>query len=159
MRKPDREITDRAEIRNVLEKARVCRIGMIADGEPYVVPMNFGLGENCLYLHSSAQGRKAQAMRDNPLVCFEVDVDEAVVEGELPCDWTAHFRSVIGTGTAVFLEDRQDKLDALTAIMAHYSDDYEVGRPAAFRDKVVDIVAVIRIDIRSMTGKQHGYAS
>ena len=156
MRKPEREITDPAELQYVLEKAQICRIGMVDDGEPYVVPMNFGLGENCLYLHSSQKGRKAEAMRRNPLVCFEMEVDVALVEAELPCKWTAHFRSIIGTGTAVFLEDRQEKLDGLAAIMAHYSDRY-AGPEPGFNESVVDITAVIRIDIRSMTGKKHGF--
>lgn len=159
MRKPDREITDPGELWYVLEKAMVCRIGMVDDGGPYVVPMSFGLGENCIYLHSSAKGRKAEALRKNPLVCFEMEADVAVVEAEKPCDWTMRFRSVIGTGTAVFLEDRREKLAGLTAIMAHYSDDYGKDEPAVFREKVVDMAAVIRIDIQSMTGKKHGWNS
>ncbi len=157
MRKPEREITDPAELQYVLDKALVCRIGMVDDGEPYVVPMNFGLGDSCLYLHSSAKGRKAEVMRKSPLVCFEMEADVAMVEADLPCDWTVRYRSIIGTGTAVFLEDRDEKLKALTAVMAHYSEDYAGDEPAAFREKVVDMVAVIRIDIQSMTGKKHGW--
>ena len=159
MRKPEREITDPAELRYVLQKALVCRIGMIDDGEPYVVPMNFGIGDNCLYLHSSPKGRKVAVMRKSPRVCFEMDTDVGMVEAEKPCDWSVRYRSIIGTGTAVFLEDRQEKLDALTAIMGHYSEDYVghgSGDPAAFREKVVDVVAVIRIDIDAMTGKKNG---
>lgn len=160
MRKPEREITDPAELQYVLKKAQICRIGMIDDGVPYVVPMNYGIGEGCIYLHSSAKGRKAEAMRKSPLVCFEMETDVAIVEAEKPCDWTVRYRSIIGTGTAVFLEDRREKLDALTAIMAHYSEDYaseeDGGEPAAFREKIVDVVSVIRVDIKEMTGKKHG---
>ena len=42
MRRKDREITGRENIEPILRACKTCRVAMIADGAPYVVPLNFG---------------------------------------------------------------------------------------------------------------------
>ena len=68
MRKANREIIDKSAIRAIMEEALVCRLGLCDDATPYVVPMNFGLGENCLFLHCAAEGRKLDILRRNDRV-------------------------------------------------------------------------------------------
>jgi hypothetical protein len=41
MRKADKEITDRDELYRILDEALVVHLGMVDDGQPYVVPLNF----------------------------------------------------------------------------------------------------------------------
>ena len=53
MRRSDKEMKDRAWMESILRKALVCRIALCADQEPYLVPMNFGYRDGCLYLHSA----------------------------------------------------------------------------------------------------------
>ncbi|HJO06699.1 MAG TPA: pyridoxamine 5'-phosphate oxidase family protein, partial [Chloroflexota bacterium] len=62
MRRKDRAITDPAAIEKILRRADVCRVGMIADGEPYVVPLNFGYRDGKVYFHSFSSGRKIDAI-------------------------------------------------------------------------------------------------
>src|SRR4030042_1937700 len=120
MRKEDREIRDKAAIRAVMEEALVCRVGLSDDGMPYVVPMNFGLGENCLYLHSAAEGRKLDILRKNDKVCFEMDLLREIRQGPTACGWGARYESVIGFGRAVLVENPYEKRTALARIMEHY---------------------------------------
>ena len=42
MRRKDREVTDIRQIENIIEKTKVVHIGIIDDGVPYVVPMQYG---------------------------------------------------------------------------------------------------------------------
>jgi uncharacterized protein len=81
MRRAEKEITNRGEIDSILSKATVCRIGFYDQRTPYIVPMNFGYSDNCLYLHSAPQGKKIELLKRNPLVCFEVEHDVAILEG------------------------------------------------------------------------------
>ncbi len=148
MRKADREITSIRGIEDILASQRVCRLGMISEGRAYVVPVNFGYEPGALYIHSSRNGKKAEALARNPEVCFEVDTDVAVVPGELPCQYTTHYRSVIGFGRAVFLTDPEEKLHGLRVIMRAHG-----GPEQGFAPDVLPVTAVIRIDIESMTGK------
>jgi nitroimidazol reductase NimA-like FMN-containing flavoprotein (pyridoxamine 5'-phosphate oxidase superfamily) len=42
MRKKEKEITNREEIDRIIRDAKICHLGLIADGRPYVVPVTFG---------------------------------------------------------------------------------------------------------------------
>jgi len=150
MRKKKREITDKSVLEQLLMQARICRLGLYDGKWPYVVPVNIGYNAGHLYFHSSRKGKKMEILRDNPNVCFEVDSDVEMVTGELPCDYTTNYKSVIGFGTAVVIEDEAEKLDGLRIIMRRHGAPIE-----GFRPEVVPVTAVVRIDIQSMTGKSN----
>ena len=148
MRRKDKEITDKREIERIIRKATACRIGLSADGEPYVFPVNYGYREGLLYIHSAQQGYKIDVIKKNPRVSFQMDTDVEVVPAEKACDWSIKYRSVIGFGRAEFLDSREDKKLALKTIMSHYSD-----REFTFDDKSLASVCIICIRIEIMTGK------
>ena len=148
MRKSDREITDRSVIDGIIRRCRVCRLGLSDNGQPYVVPLNFGYDGQALYFHGPPEGRKIDVIRKNKRVCFEFDAVVAIVEAEAACDWGTRYRSVIGFGTAEIINDPEAKRAALTAIMAQYSS----GR-FTFPEPIVNKTAVIKVNIEEMTGK------
>ena len=148
MRKKEREIKDKAILEQLLMQSRICRLGLYDGKWPYVVPVNMGYEPGRIYFHSSKKGKKMDILRTNPNVCFELDADVEIVTGEKPCDWTTYYKSIIGFGTAVILEDEEEKLAGLKVIMRRH------GGPAdGFKPEVVPVTAVVRIDITSMTGK------
>jgi nitroimidazol reductase NimA-like FMN-containing flavoprotein (pyridoxamine 5'-phosphate oxidase superfamily) len=152
MRRADKEITDRNIIDSVLRKSLVCRIAMY-DGEmPYVVPLSFGYDGKNIYLHSAKDGRKIDILKRNPNLCFEFETECEVLPAERACSFTMRYRSVIGYGNACFLEDSEEKIAAMRIIMRHYTD-----KTFAFTEKDVENIAVIRIDIKEITGKQSGF--
>jgi len=148
MRRRELEVTDRARTEAILQKALVVRVGLCAGGAPYIVPMTFGYDGRALYMHCAVEGRKLDMIRENPRVCFEVDIDHEVIPYEDKCAWSMKYRSVMGTGTAVIVEDIEEKKRGLAVIMAHYTD-----RKFDYGDTLASRVAVIRIDVESMTGK------
>jgi len=83
------------EIETLLQRQCVGRIGCSIDERPYIVPMRYVYDGTAVYA-VSAPGQKIDAMRAQPLVCFEVD----------EIDSTGTWRSVISTG--VFSEITND---------------------------------------------------
>ena len=153
MRRNELEIKDRQAIEAVFERAQICRIGLSENGKPYIVPMNFGYRDNCLYFHCALEGKKLDIISDNPEVCFEMDTDYELSKAEgSPCGWSAKYRCVIGTGTATIITDIREKSTALNIITEHYG-----GRWYDFPEKELEAVGVIRIKINDITGKQAGY--
>ncbi len=148
MRKREREIKDKSALEQLLLQSTICRLGLYDGDWPYVVPVNMGYDHGRVYFHSSLKGKKMDILRTNPRVCFEVDCDVEVVTGERPCDYTTRYKSVIGFGTAVFVEDEAEKLEALRIIMRRHAGPVE-----GFRPEVLPRTAVVRIDIESVTGK------
>lgn len=151
MRREEREIKDRTEILTIMTEALVCRLGCSDEGTPYVVPMNFGLGENCIYLHCAKEGRKLDIIRRNAKVCFEMDLLREIRQSPTACGWGARYESIIGFGRAALVENPSEKRIALDRIMDHYG----ARPPFSYPDDILAKTEVIRIDIENVTGKRH----
>jgi nitroimidazol reductase NimA-like FMN-containing flavoprotein (pyridoxamine 5'-phosphate oxidase superfamily) len=151
MRKKEKEITDPAEIEQIIKQARVCRLGLVDGNEPYVVPVCFGYENNAFYFHCAPEGRKLELIRNNNQVCVEIDTDVEITDAEKPCGWSTRYRSVIGVGRAHILEDEADKIHGLTVLMRQFGE-----KRSAVEFEKADRTAVVRIDIESITGKKSG---
>jgi len=155
MRRTDRELTDPADIRAVLDKADVCRLAMADGNIPYLVTMNFGLrrGEKVvLYLHAAQEGKKIEILKRNNLVCFGADIEHELLISATgtSCGCSMRYRSIVGMGRIAFVTERSEKLEALEAIMRHYAQE----PPYVFADAMIDRTAILRLDATEITGKQ-----
>lgn len=124
MRRKDRELTGRENIEPILQACKVCRVAMVSDGKPYVVPLNFGYewddGGLTLYFHSGLRGKKIDAMRENPAVCFEMECENGVIDGgDTACKYSYAFTSIIGEGTMRFAQNNEEKRKGFDVIMRH----------------------------------------
>lgn len=154
MRRKDREVTDLEAIGRIIGDCKVLRLGMVDEGRPYVVPMNFGFdlrdGVLELYCHSAPEGRKVEVLRRKPEVCFEMDYGHRLVEAEAACGYGFAYSSVIGEGTVGFIEDHEEKLRALLRIMEHQTGRSDFSIP----DAALRGVLVFGVAVGSFTAKQ-----
>ena len=152
MTKREFKITDEVQIRGILDTARVLRLGISVDNKPYIYPMNYGYtlenGELRLYLHSAVKGNKLDLLRKNPNVCFELDCDNVPFEGKVACQYGLSYSSVSGRGRAVIVDDVPEKLEAMSVLMKT-----QTGKDFTFNERLVSIVAVIRLDVTEYTAK------
>jgi nitroimidazol reductase NimA-like FMN-containing flavoprotein (pyridoxamine 5'-phosphate oxidase superfamily) len=148
MRRKEKQIDDPRKIVAIFEKAQVCRLAMWDGQRPYLVPMSFGYADDTLYFHSATAGRKVDVLRQYPQVCFEVETDLALEKGEKACQWGMRFKSVIGIGRTVFIEDDQEKAAALQAIVRHYAGAEMPIEPAR-----LNTTLVFKVIIEEMTAK------
>ena len=153
MTKRERQVFDPDQIKAILDTAKVLHLGLAVDNEPYVVPMNYGYlmedGKLTLYLHSAVLGKKLDMIRANPRVFIEMDCDRIPFEGEKPCQYGLAYASIMGRGTAVIVEDVEEKKMAMSVLMKT-----QTGKDFAFEDRLVSMVAVIRIDVSEYTAKK-----
>mgnify|MGYP002512869555 CR=1 FL=1 len=150
--KREARVTDPEQIRHILDTAKVLHLGLAVDNEPYVVPMNYGYvledGKLVLYLHSAVRGKKLDMIRSNPRVFFSIDCDRMPFEGRVPCQYGLVYSSIMGRGTARIVEDVEEKKQAMSILMKT-----QTGKDFTFEDRLVTIVAVIRIDVAEYTAK------
>ena len=89
MRRSDREITDLNEIISIINDCKVIHLAMLDDGEPYLLPLNFGYtyedGAFSFFCHSAREGRKLDILRKHPTVAFEMDCRGALDEHDVAC--------------------------------------------------------------------------
>ena len=152
MRRKDKEITDPKEIEKILKREKIWRVVFIGSSVPYVVPLCYGYEDGALYLHGFGGGKKIDRIKDAPHVFFEIDCDFKLISDEAPCDWTVHYRSVIGYGRATILEDPEEKKKGLDIIVKQYA-----GRALPFPEKALEAVCVVKVEIESVKGRKNGY--
>lgn len=155
MRRSDREVTDEALIRQVIDDCQICRVGINDEEEVYIIPMNFGYsldsGAYSFYFHGAKAGRKYALAAAIPDVGFEMDTDYKLYGKDAACSYTARFRSIIGTGELSIVEDGAEKLFGLERIMEHCT-----GRGGwSFEEKMVDKTAVFKLRVKSLSCKEH----
>jgi len=153
MTKRERQITDEKQILQILDTAKVLHLGLAVNNEPYVVPMNYGFclenGKLTVYLHSALKGKKLDMIRENPNVFFEIDCDmQPFGEGDIPCQYGMVYSSIMGKGKATIVEDVNEKMQAMSALMKT-----QTQKEFTFNERLVSIVAVIRIDVAEYTAK------
>ena len=152
MTKREFMITDEQEMRRILDSAKVLRLGLAVDGEPYIYPMNYGYtmenGGLKLYLHSAVKGNKLELLRQNPEVCFQLDCDNIPFEGKVACQYGLAYCAVSGRGRAVLVEDVDAKQEAMSILMKT-----QTGKDFQFNERLVSIVAVIRLDVTEFSAK------
>lgn len=155
MRRKDREITDENKIEDIMSKCHCCRLGLNDNGEVYIVPLNFGFvkenGKYSLYFHGAKEGRKIDIMKNNNFAGFEMDRNYELVRGDTACNYTARYQSIIGKGRVTFVEDREEKIKGLSAIMLHTTGKSDWK----FDDKMVDLVCVYKVDVEELSCKEH----
>lgn len=152
MRRKDKEITDQQELDEIIQKARVCRLGVSYESMAYIIPMNFGYANRTLYFHSAQEGLKLLILRENPKACFEMDLDTQVVPSEQSCNWTMRYQSVIGFGEVEFIEELEAKREAMQIILQQYGDDLKM-----VEDAKLSRVTIFKLVVSTMTGKKSGY--
>ncbi len=149
----EREVTDMAEILAILDTAKVVHLAMVDNGEPYMVPMNYGYtmeeGKLTLYLHGAKTGKKIDVLRANPKVFFGVECDMVSFDGKIACQYGMAYASVMGKGIATLVEDVEEKKYGLSVLMKS-----QTGKDFEFTDRMVSIVQVIRIDVSEYTAKR-----
>ena len=155
MRRADREIREFDRMLAVADACDCCRLGLLDDAGAYIVPLNFGYeaeGEKLtLYFHCAGQGKKIDLIREQKSASFEMDTRHALVEGETACAYSYRYQSVMGRGRIRLIEEYEEKVHGLQAIMAHYSRDREF----AFGEEAVNRTAVIKLEVEAWSCKEH----
>ncbi len=126
--------------RELLSKSRLAHLGCIADGEPYVVPVNYAFDGESALIHS-LPGRKITAMRSNPRVCLQVDE----IEDEL------RWKSVIAFGTYEEIRNPEERSWAMNRLLACFPQLTPVESVIA-DDAGAPAPIIFRIRIDKMTG-------
>ena len=141
-----RAITSREKIDRFIMESDVVRLGMISDGEPYVVPLNFVYMDNTVYFHCSSRGRKHEVLANRCRVCLEFDLMHGISSEKADTFYT----SVIAWGNAEIIRD----LDLGRKVLEMLVDKYlETGRKIT--DTMVDRTCIAAVRIEDVTGKEN----
>ena len=149
MRKTECNIEDPKAINEILSGGIICRVAFFDEEYPYIVPLNYGYKNNLLFIHCAKEGKKIDLIKKNNKVCFEIEDSYKVVESDVSCEWTTKYRSVIGIGEIEIISDFAEKEAGLDVIMTQHGK-----KNNSYHKKLVDRVFILKLNIKSVTGKQ-----
>lgn len=153
MRRKDREVTDSNVINEILRECKTCRVAMVDEGEPYVVPLSYGYELSgrmlTLYFHCAWEGRKLDILKKNNRVCFEISKEGKPLQAQTPCNFGYYFSGIMGYGNVELVEDAKEKCEALSLLMRQQAD-----REVVFTKEQADTVCVLKVESSDYTGKQ-----
>lgn len=156
MRRKDREITDFSQITAIMDNCDTCRLGLVENHIPYIVPLSFGYEADekhhiTLYFHSANEGRKLDIIRQNNNVAFEMDTAHELFGHDTnACGYGMRYQSVMGTGTARLVKTETEKIHAFDQIMLHYTDN-----KLPYQPQHLHAATIIAVDVITISCKVH----
>jgi nitroimidazol reductase NimA-like FMN-containing flavoprotein (pyridoxamine 5'-phosphate oxidase superfamily) len=118
-RLPKRGHYDRETVQQILDDGIVCHVGFTVDGQPYVIPTNFGRSGDLLYLHGSAVSRMLKTLSGGVPICVTVTHLDGLVLARSAFHHSVNYRSVVILGTARLVDDPSEKMEALRIFTEH----------------------------------------
>lgn len=94
-------------------------------------------------------GRKIDLIKRTGYAAFEMDGGQELLPGEIACDYSSAYFSIIGTADASLVEDMAEKEAALNLIMAHYTGKNQWE----YKPAMLKAIAVIKLVARELTCK------
>jgi nitroimidazol reductase NimA-like FMN-containing flavoprotein (pyridoxamine 5'-phosphate oxidase superfamily) len=132
------------EMQAFLQRERILRLGLDADGERYLVPLGY-VWLDGLICCVTLPGRKTRMLGRNPRVSFQVD--DSATRGVF--DWT----SVTGEGQVEFVGNPARTQEILEAFLARFADMPEWAAKQYEERVTAEALVFLQIRVLEMSGR------
>ena len=143
---------DRAVIDAILDEGLVAHVGIIAERQPYVIPVLYAREGESIYIHGSPLSRLLGRLAEAVPMCLTVTLLDGVVFARSAFHHSLNYRSVVVLGEGQVIADPAAKAAALRTVVEHVAR----GRADDVRgpdDKELDATEVVAIAIREASAK------
>jgi uncharacterized protein len=143
---------DKQAVFAILDAALLCHVGYVIDGQPFCTPTLFWREGETLYWHGSSASRMLRHLKKGTPACLTVSHLDGLVLARSGFHHSLNYRSAVCFGIAQLVEDPDEKLAALTAVV----DRLYPGRSATLRPiqgQEVKAVTVVRMPIEEASAK------
>jgi uncharacterized protein len=143
-RRAGRGSYERATVDAILDEGLVAHVGIVSDGQPYVIPVLYARHDAQIYLHGSPLSRLVGHLAEGVPMCLTVTLLDGLVLARSAFHHSMNYRSVVVLGHGTAVRDREQKLEALRVIVERMapgrSDD--ARGPSARELKATEVVAL-----------------
>jgi nitroimidazol reductase NimA-like FMN-containing flavoprotein (pyridoxamine 5'-phosphate oxidase superfamily) len=115
-RLPELAVTDRDDMVALLDESSVCHVGLVSDGQPFVIPTLYARLGDELVLHGSVASRLVRHVRSGAPICVTVTEVDGLVLARSAFETSMNYRSVVVLGHGRELTDPDERWAALRAI-------------------------------------------
>jgi uncharacterized protein len=104
---------DRTTIDAILDEGLVAHLGIVSEGQPYVIPVLYARAGNEVYLHGSPLSRLLSNLAGGAPMCLTVTLLDGLVLARSAFHHSMNYRSVVLLGEGRPVRDREEKREAL----------------------------------------------
>jgi uncharacterized protein len=151
-RKRERGSHDRRVIDAVLDEALIAHLGIVEDGQPFVIPTLHARRGDLVYCHGSVASRTLRMLAAGAPVCLTVSLLDGLVLARSAMHHSANYRSAMLVGQASCVEDPEEKRAAFEAIVEHIVPG-RWGEVRAPTDNELAATSVLAIPIEEASAK------
>ena len=131
------------ETKKLLSEQFIGRLGcVLADGEPYVVPINYLFKNGFIFIHSLL-GLKVEALRANPKACIQVDDIKSFFE----------WRSAIAFGEFEEIRDATEREEFRRGMLDRFQKLTPVETVVKHAENTIAEMVLFRIRIKRVRGR------
>lgn len=150
--RPNRELKDAGEIKNILRKGKFVVISMCRSNEPYIVTLSYGYDadKNSLYFHCARNGLKLDFLSENSTVCATVIEDKGYID-----DTCSHaYKTVVFWGDMKKVSNLDEKKYGMNVLLHHLEKKHNVIKEKMIAaDECYANMEILRLDIKQIHGK------
>lgn len=155
-RLPARASYEREVAYRILDEGLVCHVGIVQDGQPFVVPTGYGRLGDHLVLHGSVASRLLRALRAGTPACVTVTLTDGLVLAKSAFHSSMNYRSVVVLGRATEVTDPAEKRRALDALVEHIAPgrtaDARGGSDVELRQTIVVTLPLEEVSVKQRFG-------
>lgn len=118
-RAPDRGSHDFDLACEVLDAGKVCHVGFVLDGQPYVIPMAYARMGGRLLIHGSVASRLIRNLESGLRCCVTVTHLDGLVYARSTFNSSMNYRSVMVFGIARPISDADEKRRCIQVLVDH----------------------------------------
>ena len=152
----ERAVNDRAAMYEVLDSNILCHLGMVFDGQPYVLPYGYAREGDRILIHGSSGARFMRALAEGAPLCLTVTELTGMVVARTTFNSSMNYRSVVVLGCA-----NEVTGDEKARLLEVISDGFLPGRSAEVRASTKKEIAAttllsISLEEASLKVRAHG---
>jgi uncharacterized protein len=155
-RLPELAVTERHDVVALLDRSSLCHVGLVTDGQPFVIPTLYSRMGDELVLHGSVASRLVRHVRSGDPICVTVTEVDGLVLARSAFETSMNYRSVVVLGTGREVTDAGERLAALRAISESVLpgrwDDVRPPDDTELRRTMVVAVAIDQCSAKVSTG-------
>jgi nitroimidazol reductase NimA-like FMN-containing flavoprotein (pyridoxamine 5'-phosphate oxidase superfamily) len=142
---------ERAVVDGILDEGLVAHVGIVAEDQPYVIPVLYARDGESIFIHGSPLSRLLHRLGEAVPMCLTVTLLDGVVFARSAFHHSLNYRSVVVLGEGRLM-DPEEKHAALRTVVEHVAS----GRADDVRgpsEKELAATEVVAITIREASAK------
>lgn len=123
------EINDKELVNEIIDNTEFGTLAICKDNKPYSVPVNYVAINNEIYIHGKKKGKKIEIMQENSNASFSIVESYSILPSYFSTDdkranpATHMYKSIIIDGHIEFIDDYNEKVNALEFLMQKYQKE------------------------------------